>query len=115
MKKRKLRESLHGIPMEWPKTMSLQMMRTMEQLPADAVVSVVCEWEDFKDIDQTRAVLSAARKQTQEREHSITLLTQAMFVIKATLRFIQCLLAHADVRAINISHSDGSSFSIKMC
>lgn len=111
MKKRKIRESLQGSPMEWPKTMSMDMIRTMDQLPADAVVSVVCEWEDINDAVQARATLSAARKQSHEREHSVTLISQVMFVVKATLRFIQCLLAQANVRALNIENSYRLSFN----
>lgn len=111
MKKRKIRESLHGMPMEWPKTMSLDMLRTMDQLPADAVVSVVCEWEDINDAIQARATLHAARKQSHQREHSFTFINKAMFVIKASLRFIQCLLAQANVRALNIENGRNLSFA----
>lgn len=111
MKKRKIRELLHGSPMEWPKTMSMDMIRTMDQLPADAVVSVVCEWEDINGATQAHASLSAARKQSHEREHSVTLINRVMFVVKASLRFIQCLLAQCNIRALNIENSYRFSLS----
>ena len=111
MKKRKIRELLHGAPMEWPKNMSMDMIRTMDQLPADAVVSVVCEWEDINDAIQARASLNAARKQSHQRELSVTLISRAVFVVKASLRFIQCLLAQCNVRALNIENANRFSFS----
>ena len=110
MKKRKIRESLHGSPREWPKTMSLDMIRTMDQLPADAVVSMVCEWDDINDATQARASLSAARKQSHQREHSVTLISRVMFVVKASLRFIQCLLAQCNLRAVTIESGHRFSF-----
>lgn len=111
MKKRKIRELLHGTPMEWPKTMSMDMIRAMDQLPSDAVVSVVFEWEDDHGATQAQATLSAARKQSHQREHSVTLISRVMFVVKATLHFIQCLLANANVRALNIENSPRISFA----
>ena len=32
MKKRKIREELHGMPLEWPKTMSFDILRTIDKL-----------------------------------------------------------------------------------
>ena len=71
-------------------------------MPADAVVSVVCKWEDQSDRNRVQQTLNATRKQAHEKEYSWTPLNGVMFVIKATLRFIQYLFAQANVTAINI-------------
>jgi hypothetical protein len=111
MKKRKIRELLHGSPMEWPKNMSMEMHRVIGKLHADAVVSVVCEWENAADASQARATLSAARRQSQQREHSVTFISKIQFVVKASLRFIQCLFAQANLRALNIQNQYQFSFA----
>ena len=102
MKKSKWRPALQGDYLEWPKTMDWAMINTLENLPSDTVVSVVCAWEDGADDTHAAEALSYTRRQAQEKEHSMTTISRFMFVVKATLRFIQCLLQDFKVRALNI-------------
>ena len=111
MKKNKLRPTPHGDYLEWPKTMDWSMVKTLEHLPSDTVISVVCTWEDGADDTHAAEALSYTRRQVQEKEHSMTPISKLMFVVKATLRFIQCLLNDFKVRALNIDAVGHSGFS----
>jgi len=101
MKKRKYREALNGHPMEWPKNMPAEMVNKVQRLSGDTVVFLVCEWV-IPLSNTTKKDISATRRQAQEKECSVTSLGHMTYLIKASLRFIQCLLAQCDVRPLKI-------------
>lgn len=104
MKKRKLRESIKGQPLEWPKYMSSKMVQQLDGLPGDIMVTIVCSAED-PSVHAIRDSLLQTRKQTHQREVQWQPLKGALFVIKATLRFIQCFLWQSNATAINLALS----------
>ncbi len=100
MKKRKMRERLRGTPMEWPKTLHRTLLSEVDGLSGDTVVHVVCQWDAASSPD-VAATLSMARKIAREKEYSWAPITRFTFMVRATLRFVQCLLQQS-VQALRI-------------
>lgn len=105
MKKRKIRALLHeGRPAEWPKHSDGAWLAEAHRLPQDAIVSVVCELSDT-DYQTMVQSLSQARREAHQKEYSWTLLNKAMFVIKASVKFIQCLLNQSNIKPVKFQWS----------
>ena len=52
--------------LQLPRATVFRMLNTLENLPSDTVVSVVCAWEDGADDTHAAEALSYTRRQAQE-------------------------------------------------